>query len=208
MGAGASSSKSRQFKCCLNVYNLMDQNSLGGLLGEMSGMRALHTGVEIVECRQQKDGSCKPVGKGYEYAFGSAGVWKQTPKQVPNFENTQATFRKTVDMGMFTMSRRELKRIIGQIQKEYQGENYDLLMKNCNHFSNDLCIRLVNKPIPEEINRLANSTVGAIGLLGSMMTTAMGIMESELQASQQESTYMYQQQQMAGNQGPDIVQLN
>ena len=55
---------------------------------------------------------------------------------------------------------------------------------------------------------MANSTVGAIGLLGSMMTTAMGIMESELQASQQESTYMYQQQQMAGNQGPDIVQLN
>ena len=108
MGAGASSSKTRHYKCSLNVYNLMDQNSLGGLLGEMSGMRALHTGVEIVECRQQKDGTYKAVGKGYEYAFGSTGVWKQTPKQVPNFENTQATFRETVGMGMFTMSRREL----------------------------------------------------------------------------------------------------
>ena len=156
MGAGASSSKTRHYKCSLNVYNLMDQNSLGGLLGEMSGMRALHTGVEIVECRQQKDGTYKAVGKGYEYAFGSTGVWKQTPKQVPNFENTQATFRETVGMGMFTMSRRELKSIISQIQKEYPGESYDLLMKNCNHFSNDFCIRLVKQPIPEEINRLAN----------------------------------------------------
>ena len=69
-------------------------------------------------------------------------------------------------------------------------------------------MRLVKQPIPEEINRLANSTVGAIGLLGSMMTTAMGVLETEIQASQQENMFMYQQQQMARNQGPEIVQLN
>ncbi len=213
MGSGTSS-RPKYFSCQVNVYNLLDERTLGSLLGEISGLRALHTGVEIVPCKKQKDNSYKKCGIGREYAFGSNGVWEQRPKEVPKFENTQTTYRTTVDMGVFTMSSKELKNIINQTKKEFPGETYDILTKNCNHFSDAICLKLVKKNIPKDINRLANTTVGALGILGGMMNAAMNLLDTELQAAQQRTNLNLNRQSMHmptnnyKNTGPEIVQLN
>ena len=40
----------------------------------------------------------------------------------------------------------------------YKANEYHLLLKNCNHFTNDLSLRLLNKPIPSYVNRSAAFT--------------------------------------------------
>lgn len=37
----------------------------------------------------------------------------------------------------------------------YRGDTYHLVMKNCNHFSEDMCYRLTGNRIPKWVNRLA-----------------------------------------------------
>ena len=42
------------------------------------------------------------------------------------------------------------------LKSQFQGEQYNLMTKNCNHFSEALATRLLNKPFPGYVNRLAN----------------------------------------------------
>lgn len=42
-----------------------------------------------------------------------------------------------------------------KLAEEYSGNTYHLITRNCNHFCNDVCIRLAGKPIPSWVNRLA-----------------------------------------------------
>ncbi|KAK9145011.1 hypothetical protein Sjap_004914 [Stephania japonica] len=41
------------------------------------------------------------------------------------------------------------------LSKSYTGTSYNLITKNCNHFCNDMSLRLIGKRIPHWINRLA-----------------------------------------------------
>ena len=51
-------------------------------------------------------------------------------------------------MGTCRLSNREVKRLIVEMGKEYRGNAYHLLQKNCNHFANELCQKLVGKSAP------------------------------------------------------------
>ena len=79
--------------------------------------------------------------------------------------------------------------MIKQATENFRGEDYDLLTKNCNHFSDYLAFRLTGKRIPQRINALAqNSTAmaaGAMALVGGLLSIGSqlaGQMEAEEQS--------------------------
>eukprot|EP01017_Pseudomicrothorax_dubius_P028817 TRINITY_DN3451_c0_g1_i2.p1 TRINITY_DN3451_c0_g1~~TRINITY_DN3451_c0_g1_i2.p1 ORF type:complete len:154 (-),score=32.39 TRINITY_DN3451_c0_g1_i2:17-478(-) len=56
----------------------------------------------------------------------------------------------------------EVVDILEQLKIEYMGSTYDMLRRNCNHFCEDLVRRLLDKPVPSYINRLAK-TISTLG---------------------------------------------
>lgn len=92
---------------------------------------------------------------GVEYAFGahehaSTGIFEVEPKHCPGF-----TYRKSILIGRTNLSPREIRSFMEKLAEEYSGNTYHLITKNCNHFCNDVCVRLTGKPIPRWVNRLA-----------------------------------------------------
>lgn len=53
------------------------------------------------------------------------------------------------------MSRAELRSFMEHLSGKYHGDTYHLIAKNCNHFTDEVCMRLTGKPIPGWVNRLA-----------------------------------------------------
>jgi len=58
------------------------------------------------------------------------------------------TFRESVEIGETALSPQEVQQVVHEMGFAYKGNRYHLLQKNCNAFSNDLCIRLTGKPAP------------------------------------------------------------
>ncbi|KAA8525559.1 hypothetical protein F0562_007414 [Nyssa sinensis] len=120
----------------LNVYDLTPINGYAYWLG----LGVYHSGVQV---------------HGVEYAFGaheypSSGIFEVEPKQCPGF-----TFRKSILIGRTDIGAKEVHAFMEKLAEEYSGNTYNLITKNCNHFCNDACLRLTNKPIPSWVNRLA-----------------------------------------------------
>ncbi|KAL2554882.1 PPPDE putative thiol peptidase family protein [Forsythia ovata] len=120
----------------LNVYDLTSINGYAYWLG----LGAYHSGVQV---------------HGVEYAFGgheysTTGIFEGEPKQCEGF-----TFRKSILMGCTDMSHGEVRRVMEDLAQKYRGNAYNLITKNCNHFCNDVCIKLTGNPIPSWVNRLA-----------------------------------------------------
>ena len=120
-------------KVYLNVYDLASVNDCLHPIG----LGMYHTGIEVL---------------GFEYTFAAeAGIFHHTPKDIP-----QATFREQIYMGEFDGGHIELKIAIDDIGGDEFGPNdYHLLTRNCNHFANALCMKLVRRSAPAYINRLA-----------------------------------------------------
>lgn len=53
------------------------------------------------------------------------------------------------------MSRSQVHTSIEDLAEDYHGDTYHLIIKNCNHFTADVCKRLTGKPVPGWVNRLA-----------------------------------------------------
>nr|GFB48550.1 hypothetical protein [Tanacetum cinerariifolium] len=92
---------------------------------------------------------------GVEYAFGShdrttTGICEGDPKQCDGFR-----FRKQILIGWTEMNKKEVRKVIEELADEYKGISYNLITKNCNHFCNDVCVRLTGNTIPRWVNRLA-----------------------------------------------------
>lgn len=132
-GEGSGISRSHLF---LNVYDLTPINNYLYWFG----LGIFHTGIEV---------------HGMEYGFGAhdyatSGVFEVEPKSCPGF-----VFRRSVWLGATDMSRVEFRMFIEQLSGKYYGDTYHLIAKNCNHFTDDVCMRLTGKPIPGWVNRLA-----------------------------------------------------
>jgi hypothetical protein len=99
---------------------------------------------------------CSLSAHGTEYAFGAhdfptSGVFEVEPKNTPGF-----TFRQSIQMGTTQMTSQEFRGFIETAADEYTGDSYHLIVKNCNHFTEDMCFRMTGRHIPGWINRLAH----------------------------------------------------
>ncbi|XP_002994019.2 deSI-like protein At4g17486 [Selaginella moellendorffii] len=120
----------------LNVYDLTAYNDYAYWFG----LGIFHSGVEV---------------HGVEYAFGAhefptSGVFEVEPRRCPGF-----MFRTSIRLGSTTMGPLQLRQFVETVASHYNGDTYHLLLKNCNHFSEDITMRLVKHPIPSWVNRVA-----------------------------------------------------
>ncbi|KAI3722211.1 hypothetical protein L2E82_33241 [Cichorium intybus] len=53
------------------------------------------------------------------------------------------------------MSPTKFRSFMEHLSNKYYGNTYHLIAKNCNHFTNEVSMRLTEKPIPSWVNRLA-----------------------------------------------------
>jgi len=135
----------------LNIYDL---NATGGneyisginTYSEAFGIGAFHSGVAV-----------EGVGEwGYGFTEKGTGVFRCTIKKCMP---TRCKFRKTILLGKTVKSAYAIFKTVEKMakSKEWQGDNYDVTRRNCNHFSNALAIAMVGTSIPSWVNRGANS---------------------------------------------------
>jgi hypothetical protein len=145
---GTENSSNSTSDCCeinnqvvLNVYDLTPLNHYTSLFG----FGIFHSGIEVY---------------GMEYGFGAhdfpiSGVFEVEPKSCPGF-----IYRCSIPLGQIDKSPSEFRMFIEQVASEYHGDMYHLITKNCNHFTDDMSLRLTGKSIPGWVNRLAK--LGAV----------------------------------------------
>ncbi|CAH9120782.1 unnamed protein product [Cuscuta epithymum] len=68
---------------------------------------------------------------------------------------TDVKFRESILIGITKLNLAQVREFIAKNEDNYKGDDYDVLEKNCNHFSNDLCYKLTGQKIPSWVNRLA-----------------------------------------------------
>ena len=89
---------------------------------------------------------------GEEYSFASgAGVFTDTPKSAGG-----ATFSHSIKMGNYEGSAADIRAAVADLRDEFGPDKYNVLLKNCNHFSDAFCQRLIGARIPAYVNRMAN----------------------------------------------------
>lgn len=91
-----------------------------------------------------------------EYCFGEgSGVTCSTHNPrldgVHGFQD--GTYEYSLHMGKCTVSGPQLSNTIVSLQRAFPGSSYDLISKNCNHFSDALLKAIVGKGIPPYVNR-------------------------------------------------------
>uniref|UniRef100_A0A6V7QQA0 PPPDE domain-containing protein n=1 Tax=Ananas comosus var. bracteatus TaxID=296719 RepID=A0A6V7QQA0_ANACO len=142
MGAFSSSSRSSEgFPVVLNVYDLTPLNDYLYWFG----IGIYHSGIEV---------------HGMEYSFGahdypSSGVFEVEPKKCPGF-----IYRCSILLGRTDMLPYEFRAFIENMAADYHGDTYQIISKNCNHFTDDASLKLTGRSIPGWVNRLAK--IGAL----------------------------------------------
>jgi len=119
----------------LNIYDLPDLTKVNKCTMFL-GLGAFHSGVEV-------------YGEEYSYGFPE-GIYNVEPKTAP-----YVRYHSSIYLGEAPYSEEEVLDIIEQLEIEFTGESYHAITKNCNHFTDAFCLRLVKRGIPDYINRLA-----------------------------------------------------
>lgn len=107
------------------------------------GASLLHSGVVI---------------NGREYAYGGhdrrglTGVYWTKPKTEPQ----GGTFKCEILHGFTLASQEEIDAALRTASDEFLGTTYNLLTRNCNHFTSYLCQKLTGTPAPGWLNRAAS----------------------------------------------------
>ncbi|KAK9457471.1 PPPDE putative peptidase domain-containing protein [Dipodascopsis uninucleata] len=130
----------REAGVLINVYDLLQESSFAPVIWTL-GIGVYHSAVEI---------------DGKEYAYGGhdepgiSGVYYSKPKTpLPG----NIVCKTSIFHGNTSYSPAEVRAIVNELSLVYLGTNYNLLYKNCNHFTDSLLIRLTNKPAPAWLNR-------------------------------------------------------
>ncbi|PFH61672.1 hypothetical protein XA68_16682 [Ophiocordyceps unilateralis] len=126
----------------IHVYDLLPPGRVSSVLWTV-GASLLHSGVVI---------------NGREYAYGGhdrrgvTGVYWTKPKAEP----PGGTFRCEIIHGFTLASAHEIDSVLRTASEEFLGTSYNLLTRNCNHFTSYLCQRLTGNPGPGWLNRAAS----------------------------------------------------
>ncbi|GAB0135079.1 hypothetical protein EsDP_00003430 [Epichloe bromicola] len=126
----------------IHVYDLLPPGRLSSVLWSI-GASLLHSGVVI---------------NGKEYAYGGhdkrgvTGVYWTKPK----IEPPGGTFRCELLHGFTLATQDEIDSALRAASAEFLGTSYNLLTRNCNHFTSYLCQKLTSTPGPGWLNRAAS----------------------------------------------------
>ncbi|KAH7193242.1 PPPDE putative peptidase domain-containing protein [Fusarium flagelliforme] len=126
----------------IHVYDLLPPGRLSSVLWTV-GASLLHSGVVI---------------NGKEYAYGGhdkrglTGVYWTKPRTEP----PGGTFRCEILHGFTLATEQEIETTLRAASDEFLGTSYNLLTKNCNHFTSYLCKRLTGQSGPGWLNRAAS----------------------------------------------------
>ncbi|KAG0454011.1 hypothetical protein HPP92_025315 [Vanilla planifolia] len=85
----------------------------------------------------------------------------------PSGKNPMYTYRERIVVGETDCSLLKVKQILRELSREWPGESYDLLSRNCNHFCDMFCERLGVPKLPGWVNRFANAGDTAMVVAGN-----------------------------------------
>jgi hypothetical protein len=106
------------------------------------GLGVYHSGIEVYG---------REISFGWS-DMGRTGVFEIQPRCAASVM-PKVTYKKTVVVGTAFVSRADVDLLLSKLVMEYPGSCYDVMDRNCNHFSNDLSKRLCKKKIPSYVNR-------------------------------------------------------
>jgi len=118
-------------KIRINVYDLLDVGPL-----KTVGLGLHHSGVQIGDCSEYQ------YGDGYGISI------------IEPMTASGATFVHSIDLG--TIKQSKVVRVLREMYSEFTDDNYDLLSRNCNHFTEQFVYKLTRIRIPKYINRVAS----------------------------------------------------
>ncbi|OEL34594.1 DeSI-like protein [Dichanthelium oligosanthes] len=138
-GAGASAGEAPSTTpVFLNVYDVTPANGYARWLG----LGVYHSGVQGTLPLRLHLASSRPT---------TAGIFEVVPRRCPGY-----AFRESVLVGETCLSRGEVRALMAELAAEFPGDAYNLVSRNCNHFCDAACRRLVRRArIPRWVNRLA-----------------------------------------------------
>ena len=133
-------------KIILHIYNITKNNAFIPF-----GLGLYHSSIEIF---------------GREYSFGSGcGIFYSAPKFIistqMNGPSPAHSLHESIEMGKFEGTIKDFHDIIEDLSKKFKGKTYNILSRNCNHFSQELLKRLSDGEAnaPNYVNRLASTGI-------------------------------------------------
>jgi len=121
----------------LNVYDLVGSLATTNKVLKYAGTGIFHAGVEVY---------------GSEYSFGGfedpedegSGLFvNEEPREHPVH-----VFKQSVPMGETELTEDEVNDLLDELADQWQGQDYDILNRNCTDFSLECCKRLGVGPFP------------------------------------------------------------